>query len=70
MLPLFILYIQQKLEAIQGYVAEFLSQQHEMLIETMDQMEKDANQKISFLEGRLTTSLKKQRVSKATQLRT
>ena len=37
------------------YVSE-LSQQHEMLIEAMDQMEKEANKKLSFLEGRLTMS--------------
>ena len=56
-------YMQQKLKAIQLYVAE-LSQQHEMLIETMDQMEKEANKKLSFLEGRLTTSLQTTKVKK------
>ncbi|XP_065898660.1 putative leucine-rich repeat-containing protein DDB_G0290503 [Dysidea avara] len=45
-----------KLKAIQAYVAE-LSQQHEMLLETMDEMEKEANKKLSILEGKLTTSL-------------
>lgn len=68
-LTFFIIHIQRKLEAIKVYVAE-LSQQHEMLIETMDQMEKEANKKLSFLEGRLTTSLQTAKVLKATYLLT
>ena len=43
----YFLFVQQKLEAIQVYISE-LSQQHEMLIEAMDQMEKEANKTINF----------------------
>ena len=50
------LFVQQiKFEAIQVHISE-LSQQHEMLIEAMDQMLMKANKKLSFLEGRLTMS--------------
>ena len=62
----FIWHTQQKLKAIQTYLAEFLSQQHEILIDTIDQMEKDANEKISLLEGKLTASLKMTKVSEPT----
>lgn len=61
----YLLFTQTKLKAIQAYVAE-LSQQHEMLLETMDEMEKEANKKLSILEGKLTTSLQTTRVSKGT----
>lgn len=52
---------------IEKYVAD-MSQQHDVLIETMGQMEKEANKKLSFLEGRLTTTMQVARVSKATLL--
>ena len=63
LLFIYCLFTQTKLKAIQAYVAE-LSQQHEMLLETMDEMEKEANKKLSILEGKLTTSLQTTRVSK------
>jgi len=62
-ISIYCLSTQTKLKAIQAYVAE-LSQQHEMLLETMDEMEREANKKISILEGKLTTSLQAKRVSR------
>ena len=47
----YFLFVQQKLEAIQVYVSELL-QLHEMLIEAMDQMEKEANKKFIIFGGK------------------